>query len=160
MPDKTTTLRLLRHSAHDLVREVESMPPGGRSWRPAEGEWSAHECLSHLRDVEREVFLHRIRRSLAEERPALEFFDEVKYHQDHWSPDEPPEAILGEFVSIRAEMIALLTPASADWSRIGIHARRGPVSLEWQANYAVGHTWEHLSQIVRARLAFELAGHG
>ena len=157
MPDTSTTLRLLRHSAHDLVREVGLTPPDGYLWRPAEGEWSVHECLTHLRDIEREVFLLRIRRTAAEDRPALEVFDETQYHKDHWNTDEPLEEILADFVSARAEIVAALAGA-VDWSRAGTHAVRGPVSLRWQADYALGHTWEHLSQMMRARLAYEVSG--
>ncbi|MBI3760310.1 MAG: DinB family protein [Chloroflexi bacterium] len=155
MPDRTTTLRLLRHSAHDLVREVGVLPAAGHLWRPAEGEWSVHECLSHLRDVEREVFLQRIRRAATEDRPSFEIFDEVKYHKEHWNADEPLDAILAGFVNARAEIVNVL--AAADWSRIGVHASRGPISLGWQADYALGHTWEHMSQILRARLSYELS---
>lgn len=154
MPDKATTLRLLRHSAHDLVREVGLTPAAGHLWRPADGEWSVHECLTHLRVVEREVFLLRIRRTATEDRPSFEIFDEVAYHKEHWNPGDSVGALLGDFVNARAEIVNVLS--GADWSRIGVHATRGPVSLEWQADYALGHTWEHLSQIMRVRLNYEL----
>jgi hypothetical protein len=157
MPDRHTTLRLLRHSAHDLVREVGQTPPESRLWRPAEGEWSVHECLTHLRDVESQIFLPRIRRTLQEDRPRLELFDEEAYHREHWNADEPLEAILAGYVNARAEIVGLLADAP-DWTRQGVHAARGPISLQWQADYTLGHTWEHLSQIMRARLAREAAG--
>ena len=158
MPDRTTTLRLLRHSAHDLVREVGLMPAAGHLWRPAEAEWSLHECLTHLRVVEREVFLLRVRRTATEARPSFEIFDEVTYQKEHWKPDESVDALLGGFVQARAEMVNIL--AAADWSRLGVHATRGPISLEWQADYALGHTWEHMSQIMRVRLNYELNARG
>ena len=114
--------------------------------------------LRLIEDIEREVFLLRIRRTAAEDRPALEVFDETQYHKDHWNADEPLEEILADFVSARAEIVAALASA-ADWSRAGTHAIRGPVSLRWQADYALGHTWEHLSQMMRVRLAYEVSAH-
>lgn len=155
MPDQAVTLRLLRRSAHDLVREVDLVPAAGHLWKAAQDEWSVHECLAHLRDVERHVFLHRTQRIIVEDRPQLEFYDEVKFHQDHWNPDEPLGSILADFVNARAELVDLLS--GADWSRVGIHPVRGPITLEWQADYALAHTWEHLSQMMRVRLNYELA---
>lgn len=156
MPDRQATLRLLRNSARDLAREVGLVPPGAALWRPKQGEWSVHECLTHTRDVERAVFLHRIRRMVREDRPALEVFDEVAYQRDHWKADEPLDAILADFLNARAEIVELL--GGADWSRVGVHAVRGPITLAWQADYTLAHTWEHLSQIMRVRLEHATAG--
>ena len=157
MPDKLTTLRLLRDSADDLAREAGMISREGQLWRPKEGEWSVHECLAHLRDIERQVFLVRVGRIAREDRPRLEFFDEVAYHREHWNEAEPLDSILGDYRSARAEIVSLLEGAP-DWSRIGVHATRGPIALEWQADYALGHTWEHLSQMMRVRLAYEISG--
>ena len=156
MPDKPTTLRLLQQSADDLAREVAQTPPEARMWRAKEGEWSVQECLAHLRDVERLVFLERVRRILAEERPLLPNFDETTYHREHWNPDEPADAILADYASARKEMVELAS-AAPDWTRGGVHEMRGPITLAWQIDYALGHTWEHLSQILRVRLARELS---
>jgi hypothetical protein len=153
MLDRHTTLRLLRRTAHDLAHEVGLTPPEAAVWRPAEGEWSVHETLTHLRDVERLVFLPRLQRVTAEDRPYLPYFDEVAYHKEHWSPDEPLADLLAGFVHDRAAECELLEQA-ADWERLGVHQTRGPVSLAWLAEYAIGHTWEHLSQIMRVRLAY------
>lgn len=155
MPDRETTLRLLKQSAEDLAREMALTASADALWRPKEGEWSVHECLAHLRNIEREVFLYRVRRTVNEDRPPLEVFDEEAYHRKHWSAAEPLPAMLTGYLSARQEMIDLLA-AAPDWSRQGIHATRGPVSLAWQADYALGHTWEHLSQAMRVRLAHEV----
>ncbi len=154
MPDKPTTLRLLRRSAVDLVREVQQIPVEGVLWRPAEGEWSVHETLTHLRDVERMIFLERVRRVAAEENPFLPLFDESQYHKDHWNPEEPIGQILGDLTQDHAQLCGLLE--GADWTRKGTPETRGPVSLEWLADYTLGHVREHLSQILRARLAYEV----
>jgi hypothetical protein len=154
MPDRATTLALLRQTAADLERELAQTPPDQALWRPKDGEWSAHECLAHLRDVERLIFLYRIRRTVNEDRPNLEAFDEVAYHREHWNPAEPAADMLADYLDSRREIIALLE-AAPDWSRHGLHAARGPVSLEWQADYTIAHTWDHMSQMSRVRLARE-----
>jgi hypothetical protein len=151
LPD-TYILRLLRLQSHALSHEIGLMPADAVLWKPAATEWSVHETLTHIRNIEREVFRFRLTQTATRDNPPLPFFDEVTYHKTHWSPDEPIQNILAEFVADRAAEVALLQ--TADWSRTGNHETRGPISLDWQANYIVNHTWEHLSQIMRVRLNY------
>jgi hypothetical protein len=150
-PD-TYTLRLLRAQSHQVAQEINTLPADAVLWKPAPEEWSAHETLTHLRDAERQIFRVRIERMAGEDNPHLPAFDEVNYHKEHWNPDEPIQAILADFVADRAAEVAVLE--AADWSRPGVHAVRGPIDLNWQANYVLAHTWEHLSQIMRVRLSY------
>ena len=156
MVERDSTLHLLKQSAEDLVREVGLTPPEARQWRTKPGEWSLHECLVHLRDIECQVFLPRLRRMIAEERPWMANFDEATYHREHWNADEPADAILAQYVNARNEIVELMAGAP-DWARPGVHETRGPITLGWQVEYALGHTWEHLSQIMRVRLAREIS---
>lgn len=128
------------------------MPPDALLWKPAPAEWSVQECLTHLRDAERQAFRPRISRVASEDNPHLPFFDEVAYHREHWSPDEPVQKILADFVADRAAVVSILE--TADWSRTGLHEQRGPITLDWLASYTVNHLWEHLSQIMRVRLNY------
>jgi hypothetical protein len=147
------TLRLLRAQSHQLVHEINLMPPDAHLWKFADAEWSAHECLTHLRNVERHVFLWRMNKMATEENPSLPFFDEVAYQKEHWNPAETVAAMLADFVADRAAETALLE--KADWARPGQHPMRGTITLNWLANYTLNHTWEHLSQIMRVRLNYE-----
>lgn len=145
-------LRQLRAQGHQLIHEVGLMPPEAYLWRVSETEWSVQECAAHIRNIERQVFLVRISKVVKEDNPFLPNFDEFAYHRDHWRADEPLDTILPDFLAARAELVSLLE--SADWSRTGTHEERGPLSLEWLASYAVNHTWEHLSQLMRVRLNY------
>lgn len=154
LPD-TYVLRLLRLQSHTLTHEIGLMPADAILWKPAENEWSVHETLTHIRNIEREVFRWRVTQTATRDNPPLPFFDEAAYHKDHWNAAEPIQDILAEFVADRAAEVALLE--TADWSRTGLHETRGPLTLDWQANYIVNHTWEHLSQIMRVRLNYATA---
>lgn len=143
-------LRLLRSQSHLLTHEIGLMPADAVLWKAAETEWSVHETLTHIRNIEREVFRYRLTQTATLDTPPLPFFDEGAYHKEHWNATEPIQNILADFVADRAAEVALLE--TADWSRTGQHETRGPLTLEWQANYIVNHTWEHLSQIMRVRL--------
>ena len=146
------TLRILRAQAHQATREINLTPVEAARWKPKPDEWSAHECLTHLRDIERNVFRLRMERIVNEDNPTLVFFDEAAYQKEHWTPDESIQDILADFVADRAAEVALLE--NADWSRTAVHPVRGSITLNWLADYTLGHTWEHLSQIMRVRLAY------
>ena len=75
---------------------------------PKPGEWGLTEIVCHLRDVEREVNLPRVRRMLGESNPFLSGED-----TDPWAEargyhyQDGPEA-LGQFIAARLELISLL----------------------------------------------------
>ena len=58
-----------------LEAALEAASADELAFRPGEGELSLTEQACHLRDLEREGYLVRVRRILAEETPALEGFD-------------------------------------------------------------------------------------
>lgn len=153
MTDQQAILQALRASADDLQRELERLPEAAALWRPAEGEWSQHECLTHIQICERHIFLPRLRAIAEQDRPALPVIDERAIMQREWNPRRPRAELLADFLEARYEELNLL--GLGDWSRMGVHAARGPISMGWVAQYALGHTWEHMSQMMRARLDYE-----
>ena len=148
-------LSALRTSAADLTQEVQRLPAEGALWRSAETEWSQHECLTHLWIAEHFVFLPRLRAMAAEDNPFLPLVDEVAIQKQQWSPDRSRDDLVAGFLADRQAELELLE--KADWSRPGVHETMGPIDMAWVAQYAMGHTWEHMSQMVRVRLRYGLA---
>jgi hypothetical protein len=146
-------LTALRFSADELTRELERLPAEAAVWRPAEGEWSQHECLTHLQICERHIFLPRIQAMARQENPALPWVDEAALQREQWHPQRPRAELLADYLAARQAEIELLE--QHDWSRSGQHPRRGRISIGWTANYAMAHTLEHLSQMMRVRLYSE-----
>ena len=89
---------------------LEVASPDELVYRPGEGEFSLVEQACHLRDLEREGYLPRVRRVLAEERPALASFDgaAVARSRDYLAEDAHRAA--REFAAARRELVALLAP--------------------------------------------------
>lgn len=123
-------------------------------WRPRDGEWSLTEVLAHLLDLERTLFLPRLRRIATEDRPAFETFDLDAWarERDHRARDFAVE--LEAFARARAETIGFLEalPAGAA-ERLGLSAHYGPVTLAQYATHAVDHDLEHLAQMHDLRAA-------
>lgn len=120
--------------------------------RPQEGEWSMKEVMAHLRDLERDLFLPRLRLVLEEERPRFESFDPEAWARSRDHREGRFEQDLAEFAAARARTIAFLEalPDSAV-ARIGLSGHFGPVTLAQYATHVVDHDLEHLGQLVAGR---------
>ncbi len=93
-----------------LSAAVEAVDPGELVFRPGKDGFSLTEQACHLRDLEREGYLVRVTRMLAESAPALAGFDgtAVAKARDYLSQDA--HAAAREFATARRELIALLAP--------------------------------------------------
>jgi DinB superfamily len=81
--------------------------------RPAAGEFSLVEQACHLRDLEREGYLVRVRRILAETLPQLEGFDGAAVARARNYSAQDPYAAARDFAAARREVASLLAAASA-----------------------------------------------
>jgi hypothetical protein len=128
--------------AVDLI--LERGAPELLDARPPSGDWSARENLAHLAR-HHAVFLDRVRRLLAEDRPALgRYRAEEDPGWPAWSALEAGEAVR-RLRTLRAELVELvrgLTPAQA--RRTGIHPAFGELDLAGWLEFALLHEAHHL----------------
>ena len=148
--DRTQREKLIQQYADGPARlraPLGRVPEAARQWRPAPGEWSAHEVICHCADSETNAYA-RIRFVVAEKEPLL-----VGYDQEVWArtfdyhalPLEPALAVVE---SVRATTAALIRglPDEA-WQRRGRHTESGPYGAEdWLQIYA-DHLENHARQI-------------
>ena len=138
--------RYARGPAH-LKVALATVPPEAMKWRPAPGEWSAHEVVCHCADSETNSYA-RIRYLVAETDPTI-----VGYHQDRWAITldyhaHPLEPALATVDAVRANTTALIRRLpDAAWARAGTHTESGPYTAEdWLRIYAE-HLEIHADQI-------------
>jgi HAD superfamily hydrolase (TIGR01549 family) len=119
------------------------------SARPRPEEWCPTEILCHLRDVDREVNLARVRRVLQENDPFISGRD-----TDPWADErkyfcqDGPQA-LQEFTAARLKLLDLLAAASPeDWDRSARHAILGPTSLKELVRIIAEHDRLHVRQVM------------
>lgn len=130
-----------------LRAALARVPAEAMQWRPAAGQWSAHEVVLHCADSETTSCV-RLRLLLAEPEPVL-----VGYDQDRWAVTLdyhrlPMEPALATVEAVRANTVPLLRrlPEEA-WQRTGRHTESGPYAmLDWLAIYAE-HLEGHSRQI-------------
>ena len=148
-------------SAHDRSAYIEqyaagaarlraawaSVPPEALHWRPAPGEWSAHEVVCHTADSETNAYT-RIRFLVAQDGPVLQGYD-----QGHWAsaldyPALSAESAMAAVEAVRGHTAAFIRrlPEVA-WRRAGTHSESGPYSGDdWLRIYSV-HLDDHARQI-------------
>jgi len=135
-----------------LLRLCAGLSPEDASRRPAEGEWSVVEVARHLVEGDRDTFLPRLYRMLAEDRPVFVSRDRGRRDQSDL------EALLVEFESARREAVKILRELDpAGWTREGVSPSRGPLTVEAYALGMADHDDEHLAQIDATITAIELA---
>ena len=120
------------------------------SAHPQPEEWCPTEILCHLRDVDQEVNLARIRRVLQENDPFLSGKD-----TDPWADErnyicqDGPQA-LHEFTAARLKLLDLLEAASPqDWERTARHAILGPTTLQELVGIIAEHDRLHIRQVTQ-----------
>jgi hypothetical protein len=130
-----------------LRAALAQVPAEAMTWRPAPGEWSAHEVVCHCADSETNAAA-RIRYLLVEKDPVI-----VGYHQAAWAVAldyhaHPLEPALATVVAVRANTAALLWRlADAAWLTEGRHTESGRYTAEdWLRIYAE-HLEIHARQI-------------
>ncbi|PYU95324.1 MAG: hypothetical protein DMG08_05290 [Acidobacteria bacterium] len=118
--------------------------------RPAPGKWSPREIVHHLADSEMTAAI-RLRRLIAEDRPAIVGYDQEEYARRLYY-DRPIEPSLAAFHAARLSTGALLDRLTEqEWAREGTHTEVGRYTVEgWLKIYA-GHAHGHAEQIRRAR---------
>jgi DinB superfamily len=139
---------LLAASAATIAAEMQALG-GDATWHPAPGEWCANEVLGHVLEAERRGFNGRIRTLLAEDGAALKGWDQLAVAAERRDCERDPEALLGEFRSLRSDSVDLVRSLDPrDLERSGVHdrvglLRIGDVIAEW-----VHHDRNHARQIL------------
>lgn len=130
-----------------LQAMLATVPSAALQWRPAPGEWSAHEIILHCADSETNSAA-RIRYLVAEEDPQI-----LGYDQDNWATTFdyhalPLQPALATVIAVRANTVPLLLRLpEAAWSRAGQHTESGRYSAEdWLRTYAE-HLELHVAQL-------------
>lgn len=147
--DRELTLASLRATPSLLRQLALDLTPGQAATPPRANEWSVIDVVRHLLEGERDTFMPRLRRMLAESRPV---FAKAPRHA---SDASDLTTLLDAFAHSRAQSIAILGGLEdPDWAREGVSPSRGPVTVDAYAITMADHDTEHLGQIedVRATL--------
>ncbi|HKS30394.1 MAG TPA: DinB family protein [Pyrinomonadaceae bacterium] len=137
----------------EVQRSLEGFPESGLTSHPIEGKWSACEIVQHLADSEMTSAI-RIRKLIAQDRPAIEGYDEAAFAVRLRYNERDIQPALDAFKGARSSTAQLLrTMTEEEWKREGSHPEHASYTAEdWLRIYAE-HAHNHASQIRRLRAA-------
>ncbi len=141
-----------------LRQALAKVPEEARKWRPAPGEWSAHEIVCHCADSETNGAA-RIRYVVAETDPVVLGYDENVWAARFDYHSHPLETALATVEAIRANTAAVIRrlPEGA-WAKEGRHTESGRYTAEdWLKIYAA-HLEDHARQIEKTLAAWRARG--
>ncbi len=125
---------------------------------PAEGEWSALQCLQHAVDTERSVFPVRVM-AILEGRDFVSFDPDADGHVDR--TDRSAAELAAELERLRAASLAVLDRVGdGDLERTARHAELGRVTLRELLNEWAAHDLMHVVQAERALMQAFIPGSG
>jgi uncharacterized damage-inducible protein DinB len=151
-----TSVAAMLAAAPPRWNALASLDPELVARRPAEGEWSAIETLSHVVDGERGVFLHRVL-AIREGRDFAAFDPDAEGSPVARSMRE----LAAEFAGLRAASLQeLATLSDANLDRTARHAELGIVSMRELLNEWAAHDTMHIVQAERALIQAFIPGSG
>ncbi|HZZ91392.1 MAG TPA: DinB family protein [Usitatibacter sp.] len=157
------------HPLAESIEALASMPayvesalarvPASRlAERATPDAFSLTEQACHLRDVEREGYLVRVRRMLDEDMPRLAGFDGAAVARERDYNAQDARIAATEFAAARAEVVALLgatTPGDLERGALFMDER---ITLAELVTRMMDHDREHRDEIAALAVAMEAAG--
>ena len=140
--------RLLREAVRGLSREQVLA-------RPIAGKWSTLEVVCHLADFD-PIYTDRMKRVIAEDRPALIGADEKRFAAALAYHDRDIEEELSIIDATRSQFAKILRRLpEAALERVGMHSERGPCTLQQLLEMIIQHIPHHVKFIAEKRRALQ-----
>jgi hypothetical protein len=145
--EKQEPLKVQAATAKKIERLLKGVPAAKLRKQPAPGKWSIAEIVAHIADTEL-VGGWRMRLILGEPGTPIAAFDQdvwvTALHYDKRNVRKSFE----QFRALRETNLALLKSLTPEqWKQHGIHAERGPETIETIVKMFAGHDINHTKQI-------------
>ncbi|MCK6585293.1 MAG: DinB family protein [Anaerolineales bacterium] len=131
---------------NEIRTALGSLSDSQARFKPAPGEWSIKEIVSHLIDAER-VFSYRFLRISRKDKTPLPGFEQEDFVRESQADELPLASLLDEFESVRRATIYMIqnTKDSA-FAEVG-SASGAPISARALAYMIVGHVEHHMASL-------------
>jgi FMN phosphatase YigB (HAD superfamily) len=142
-------LAVLRSTPAGLADLAENIPQDQWMRCPECDEWSLNEIFCHLRDVELEVNIPRVRTMIEETNPFIagQVTDDWVQLREYDMQDGHEALIV--MAEARSQLVALLSGLSPeDWKRKARHSVFGPTYLQELVGFVATHDRSHIQQVV------------
>jgi len=139
----------LRAATDDLAWAVRGATASMLAYRPSPDEWTIHEHLSHLRDMEQEVYLPLLRWATVPEMLDPRDYSRKEWHERRYRPEESLTSIMDDIGRIRDEELLIFRDmGDLAWTRYREDTHWGPLTCEWIAELMYRHALDHLQCVM------------
>lgn len=148
----------LRSVTDDLAWAVRGLNPSKAAYCASIDEWSIHEHLAHLRDMEREVCLPLLRWATVPEMLDPLDYNRREWHERRYDAEEPLPRIMDDVQRMRDEELLIFREMTdGTWTRVRNDTRWGPLTCQWIAELMYRHVLDHLQGIMALKQDLNLA---
>jgi hypothetical protein len=155
---RTELVTRLRLASDDIAWAVRGLPQPDLAYKPNITEWSIHEHLAHLRDMEQEVYLPLLRWAVVPDMLDPLDYNRREWHEQRYDPAERPADILDDLARIRDEELTIFRQMDdLSWTRLRADSRWGPLTCQWLAELMYRHVLDHTQGIMGLRQDLHLA---
>lgn len=148
----------LRSATDDLAWAVRGLGAQHADLKSSDTEWSIREHLSHLRDMEQEVYLPLLRWATVPEMLDPLDYSRRDWHHHRFDRSEDHRTVMNDIVRIRDEEIAIFRDMDdVTWTRWRTDTRWGPLTCQWIAELMYRHVLDHLQNIMALKQDINLA---
>lgn len=148
----------LRAVTEDLSWVVRGTGAEQAAYKPADYEWSMHEHLSHMRDMEQQVFLPLLRWATVPDMLDPLDYSRKEWHNSRYRPTESLASIISDLQRIREEELAIFRDLNdLTWTKLRNESRWGPVTCQWIAELMYRHALDHLQGTMALKQDLNLA---
>lgn len=149
---RTEIVTRLRLASDDVAWAVRGLTSSDLSYQPNAQEWSIHEHLSHLRDMEQEVYLPLLRWAVVPDMLDPLDYSRRDWHEHRYAPDERTADILDGLARIRDEELSIFRQMDdVTWTQLHTETRWGPLTCQWLAELMYRHVLDHTQGIMGLR---------
>lgn len=158
--ERSALIQILAGTPARLKGALKGVPKKLLLWSPGPGKWSILEIVAHMRDMERDAYIARYHRILAEDNPTLPDIDGDLLALTGDYRNLKLADVLRDWMKLRKECLRLLKSVKgARWERVGTHEFAGPLTIDGLLRrQAMGNDEAHLEQIegiLKRAAAFE-----
>ncbi|HXU23126.1 MAG TPA: DinB family protein [Tepidiformaceae bacterium] len=155
---RTELTSRLRSSTDDLAWMVRGLSDAESSYSPSDTDWSIHEHIAHLRDMEQEVYLPLLRWATVPDMLDPLDYNRREWHERRYRPSEPMLRLVDDIARMRDEELAIFrVMTDIVWSRYRTDTRWGPLTCQWLAELMYRHVLDHMQGVMALRQDLHLA---
>jgi FMN phosphatase YigB (HAD superfamily) len=111
-------------------------------------EWSSTEIICHLRDVDQEIYIPRIKTILSANNSFIEAVDADKWAEERRYREQDGASALQEFIQHRLKLLEILASVKQkEWKKEARHTIFGPTSLKELFRISARHDRLHIQQL-------------